>query len=162
MAGSDYARAATRDDIPIIAQWMRECDRLEVWQSHRQMPESALEQSFKHSSRVWTGLTKDGLPCCMFGVAAQSALSDTGSPWLLATDDVYKVWIELLRHSKYYVGQMSEGFSLLENWVAAHNTTSIRWLKWCGFELEEAAPFGPDQVLFHRFTMGGTSCAMGG
>jgi hypothetical protein len=37
------------------------------------------------------------------------------------------------------------------NHVYAKNRMSIRWLKWLGFELGVAEPFGPSAALFHPF-----------
>lgn len=44
-------------------------------------------------------------------------------------------------------------FALLTNYVDARNAVSIRWLRWLGFEIEPAAPFGIHGLPFHRFSM---------
>ena len=42
----------------------------------------------------------------------------------------------------------------LENYVDARNKRAIRVLKWLGFNIERPVLHGPNQMLFHRFTMG--------
>jgi hypothetical protein len=131
---------------------MREADRNEVWASHRHTPLEALSSSFKRSSLVWT-INHEGMPVAMFGVASMGALCDTGYPWLLGTDKMYEIIIEFLRWSRYYVQKMQEPYERLENWVDVRNTKSARWLKWCGFTLEEPKPWGFDKLPFSHFTM---------
>jgi hypothetical protein len=53
---------------------------------------------------------------------------------------------------------MLEQHSFLENWVDARNVTSIKWLKWCGFDFDDPAPFGVEQLMFHRFEMRKNIC----
>ena len=40
------------------------------------------------------------------------------------------------------------------NYVDARHTDAIRWLKWLGFTLHPATPYGPFDLPFHKFTMG--------
>ena len=47
-----------------------------------------------------------------------------------------------------------EQFPFMFNYVDARHTDAIRWLKWLGFEFDEAAPYGPFDLPFYRFTMG--------
>ena len=152
MEGSKLAREAVIGDILSIAENMREADRNEVWASHRHTPLKAVISSFQQSSLVWT-IHHKGFPVAMFGVASQGALCDVGYPWLLGTDKMSNITIEFLRFSRYYVQQMLAGFRMLENWVDARNEKSMKWLQWCGFELEEPAPWGFDNLPFSHFTM---------
>ena len=152
MEGSRFVRIAVESDIPFIADNMRIADVNEVWSSHRHTPLQSLEASFKTSSLIWT-MEHVGNPVVMFGVASGGALSDTGYPWLLGTDLMYKVTLEFLRYSRYYVNKMLRMFDVLENWVDIRNDKSVRWLQWCGFQLEKPEPWGFDNLLFSHFTM---------
>jgi RimJ/RimL family protein N-acetyltransferase len=89
----------------------------------------------------------------MWGAARQgSLLSWTGNPWLLGTDALRRVSREFLRQCPDYVTRMQERFPRLENFVHAENRLSLRWLKWCGFTLEETPVkiHGEDFYLFRR------------
>jgi hypothetical protein len=41
---------------------------------------------------------------------------------------------------------MHEHYLHLMNWVDARNLESIKWLDWCGFDIEEAKPYGEDAI----------------
>ena len=121
--------------IPAIAARMREADVREVWASDRWLPGEALEKSLLASVQAWTCLF-EGRPAFMWGVCS-SAAPDTGIPWLLATDDIYTVSREFLKQSRAYVERMQAHFPYLENRVHAGNSFSMRWLKWCGFTVND-------------------------
>ena len=143
---------ATPDHVPAIAAGMRDADRREVWASHRHTPGEALECSLERSELAWTCLV-EGVPAFMWGAARQGSLiSLTGNPWLLGTPDILKVSREFLRQCPAYVARMQERFPRLENFVHAENRLSVRWLKWCGFTLEEKPVKinGEDFYLFRR------------
>ena len=48
---------------------------------------------------------------------------------------------------------ITKDYSLLINFVDARHGVAIRWLKWLGFKVFPAKPFGPDKLPFHRFEM---------
>jgi hypothetical protein len=143
---------AAPEHIPAIARDMREADRREIWASHRHTPEEALEYALERSDLAWTCLLSapaagadaspvDGTPTFMWGAARLgSIITLKGSPWLLGTDAIRKVQLEFLRQCPAFVERMNRRFPRLENFVHAENALSIRWLKWCGFTLEEEAP----------------------
>lgn len=138
--------------IAPIAADMREADRREVWASHRHEPEQALAASLERSDLAWTCLVDD-VPAFMWGAARQGSLiSRTGAPWLLGTEGLYAVRREFLKQSRFYVGMMQSRFSRLENYVHAKNALSMRWLKWCGFTVENGATLinGEPFYLFWR------------
>lgn len=136
-----------------VAAFMREDDVAEVWASSHRSPEEALKLSALASRDTARAGLVDGIPACVFGVGQATILSLKGSPWLLGTDELPKHARAFLRMSKAYVERIRQEYHLLENYVDARNKHAIRWLKWLGFEFEEAKPFGPDRVPFHRFFM---------
>lgn len=143
---------AMSDHIPAIAQNMRRADRREVWASHRHSPGEALEHALQGSELAWTCFVH-GQPAFMWGVARQGSLiSRTGAPWLLGTEGLYAVRRDFLKQSRFYVGMMQSRFSRLENYVHAGNALSMRWLKWCGFTVENDATLinGEPFYLFWR------------
>lgn len=113
----------------------------------------SIQRGFERSMFCWVGMYDDE-PVCVFGVVATSSvLRYKGIPWMLGTDAVPKVKMQVLRRSRKYVEKMLEPFQVLENWVDKRNTASKRWLKWCGFTIEKAEVFGMKGELFHRFWM---------
>jgi RimJ/RimL family protein N-acetyltransferase len=147
---------ASPEHVPPVAADMRAADRREVWASHRHTSEEALRASLDMSELAWTCLV-EGVPAFMWGAGRKgSLLSFTGAPWLLGTDLFFKasrgLHREFLRQCPAYVERMQERFPRLENFVHAENSLSIRWLKWCGFTLEETPVkiHGEDFYLFRR------------
>lgn len=138
--------------IDVVAKNMREADCLELWAASFSKPKKSLEAAFRLSKKCWTGLV-DGEPACMFGVSRGTILSHVGAPWLLGTDLIEKNQLAFLRRNKLYMSEMTEGFDTLINYVDARNTKAIRWLKWLGFEFDEAEPRGVLNMPFHKFSM---------
>lgn len=145
-------RHAQPQDIDLIAANMRKGDKDEIAASHGLRPDFALRVACASSSWLRAG-TVDGEAFCLFGVASHSILTGAGTPWLLGTDMARKVPKEFLKQSRALLPVMSKGFRRLENWVDSRNDVSIRWLKWLGFAMMPAEPFGIYGLPFHRFYM---------
>jgi hypothetical protein len=64
-----------------------------------------------------------------------------------------------LEHSRETIHLLRRVYGPLENWVDARNRLAIRWLRWCGFEIEAPAPYGPHELPFCRFSMKEIPCA---
>lgn len=143
---------ATQAHVDAMLGSLREDDERECWASVRMTADAALQHSYDSSQLKWTGLLGRH-PVIMFGVGAPAVLSLIGSPWLLGTDHTRLLGSRILRDSKMYIEQMQSRYTVLANFVDARNLISIRWLKWCGFTIEEARPFGPDGLPFHPFWM---------
>lgn len=138
--------------IAPIAQTMRAADRFEVWAASLVNPEEALALSLRLSPRAWTALVDD-CPLCMFGAATLSPLSKRAIPWFLASDRIDRHRKLFLRNSKPQLNVLAEQFAVLSNHVDARNHAAIRWLKWLGFTLHPAVPFGPFNLPFHPFDL---------
>lgn len=142
IAAADYA------DIAPIAAAMRPEDRAEVLASHGHAPDEALTRAWLASRWAYTVHAAEG-PLGMFGVAD----GDVASPWFLAAERLMPVYgLEFARRSRDVARQMQESFTSLENWVDARNLVSIRWLRWLGFTIHPATPYGVARLPFHRFT----------
>jgi len=129
---------------------LRAADREEVWAVAHLQPQAALRESIASSAAAWTGMA-DGEPVCVFGVVPASILGGIGIPWMLGSDGVVKHQRAFLRRNKRYVEAMLEMYPLLINFVDARNTIAIRWLRWLGFEIREAKPYGVEGLPFHQF-----------
>jgi len=141
---------ATIEHIERVAAHMRKSDRDEVFAAGAVTALEALRHSFDCSDESWAGLA-DGEPICIFGVAPRSMITGTGVPWLLGTPEIEKHALPFLRRSRRVMSEWRSRFELLENHVDARNTKSIQWLRWLGFTIHDAIPYGPFNLPFHPF-----------
>jgi hypothetical protein len=141
--------AARPADLDRIARDMRPADVAEAYAMSGLSPRSALEYSAAVSSETWAG-TVDGDAVCVFGLGIGS-LYGLGRPWLMATPQLEQHAMAFLRRNRAMVERWQAETTLLENWVDARHRVSKRWLGWLGFTLDAPAPFGPEEMPFHRF-----------
>ena len=136
-----------------LAPRLRQADKEELWASHHRTDmEPTLIECMERSLDSWAWLV-DGLPVCAFGVAPFALLSPKAVPWMLGSEELRRHALPFLKGSRVVVDQWRGEFEGLENYVDARNVCSKRWLKWLGFTLEDAAPFGPEGMPFHKFWM---------
>lgn len=62
---------------------------------------------------------------------------ENGVPWLLTTDDLYKVNFKAIRETRKYIDEFLEITPYLYNIIDKENKKSIKWLKYLGFEFSE-------------------------
>jgi hypothetical protein len=132
---------------------MRELDRKEIYYQSLLDAETAVRITLANSVAAWTGLW-DGEPAVIWGVARRSKLGRVGVPWLLGTDAMDNAPLKIARQSRAYVERFASVFPRMENHVLAENRRAVVWLRWLGFDMEEAKPFGPFGAPFIRFTKG--------
>lgn len=144
-------RDSTDADAKYIGENMREADKEEIWASHNHNPEEAMKLSLNESFMCLTVLDKN-VPVLMFGIVPGSLLGKQATIWMLATDGINNIKRRFVRHSRSFIKMFLGYFPILENYVYEKNVKSIEWLKMCGANIEEAAPFGIEQRLFRRFT----------
>jgi hypothetical protein len=82
--------------------------------------------------------------------ASPAGAPGVGVVWLLATQEIERHPVRFYRESKRMFGNVTEKYETLINWVDQHNTLSLRWLQWLGFEIEEPEPWGVLQLPFCR------------
>ncbi len=149
---SNYAIVeATHDHINDLILNMRQEDADECWASSHSSPGEAIGQAMTHSDKSYAGLTPDGQVMCIFGLAPLTLLSDIGVPWMLATPQLDLHARKFARGSVKVMRWFTSAYPRLVNYVDARNASAINWIKWLGFTVEKARPYGPDDVLFHRF-----------
>lgn len=141
---------AEQEHLDHLAAHMREEDRLEVWRAHRHTPAEALRVSEAVSRDTFAGLA-DGECMCVFGVGEVSFISLDGSPWLLGHEDLPKHARPFLKMSRAYIDDIKWSYRRLVNFADAGNTQSLKWLKWMGFTIHPAKPFGHERAPFHKF-----------
>jgi nitrite reductase/ring-hydroxylating ferredoxin subunit len=129
---------------------IRRADHEEVWAVAHVDADNALRRSFEASKVAWA-FKSEGRVFAIGGVCPSTSAYSIGIPWLLASNDITDAGIFFARHSRQCVEEMHEHYLHLMNWVDARNLESIKWLDWCGFDIEEAKPYGEDRLPFHRF-----------
>ena len=152
MADKVEIRDVEEGDIAVLVRNMREHDKMEVNAATHMGLRNAVQTSVIMSTYSKTGLVNDEL-VCMWGVCPISLLSGSGSPWMLGTDLITEKQRIFLRRSKPWLADIRKDYRYLENFVDARNVLSIKWLKWLGFEMDEAEPYGIHGEPFHKFTM---------
>lgn len=136
--------------IQYVADTMRPADVVEVWASGGFTPLGALETSISKSQYAAVAWVDDE-PCAIYGLIIHDALAGVGIPWMLASEKAMKHKREFLAQTPGIIKAMLDICPTLYNYVHAENRTSIRWLRWLGFEIEPALPLGQNGELFHRF-----------
>jgi len=144
-------RDSVATDIEPISKNMRIADIQEIWRSHGHTPLQSLTIAFYTSTLCYT-VEHNNKRAAMFGVVPESFLGSRGSIWLLGTNDLAKIQRKLIRHSRSVIKYLLQHYQHLDNYVDVKNTLSIKWLRWCGAEIEEPKPFGERKELFHHFT----------
>ena len=145
-------RDSVASDVIVMQDRLRQIDVDEIWASNRHTPQEALSASLSISIECLT-VVKGGVPVAMFGIAPTEIMGKTASIWLLGTNELTDIQFRFLRHSRRFIRLFLESYPTLYNWVDARNTVSIEWLKWCGAEVMDAAPYGPDKLPFHLFVI---------
>ncbi len=127
-------------------------DVAECWAAQHFRPYKALKVSLMHTDHPKTGLV-DGRVMAIWGVGKVTILSEVAQPWMLTSPLVENHYRAFLRHSKHLLNDMKKEAIVFSNFVDVRNTQSIKWLRWLGFTIHDALPYGPDDMPFHRFTM---------
>jgi hypothetical protein len=148
---TDYALTPTKpEDALLLAPNMRRADQEEIWASSMAKPLASLAAAIRASSISRTGWA-DGSIVCIFGIAPRTMISDHGIVWMLGSNLLPDHSFRFLRECKEGLVDISAGFSIIENWCDARNTVTLRWLRWLGFTIEDAQPYGVYRLPFHHF-----------
>lgn len=142
---------ATQAHVAQMLPHVRQDDRNEVMAAGGMPIETVLPGCVAESEMAWSGMVDEQV-ACIFGVTGASILSETGYPWLIGTDLIEQHAKAFLRRNKQMVRTMLERYPRLENYVDVRNATSIQWLKWLGFSMQEPAPYGVYRMQFMKFT----------
>jgi hypothetical protein len=126
--------ALHRDAIN-LAPHLRDIDKLEV-KCMGSTPEASLLSSFNlPKAKVLSGYDDADNVVFMCGVSQCSNDPRNGVIWMLTSDLAKQHKKDILRLSKPTIDKLSEGFDTVYNLIHKDNKSSIRWLKWCGFDV---------------------------
>lgn len=148
--GKIKVRKSVKDDAYRVAARMRKSDVDEIWASNHVDPLDALLRGLDHS--IYCRTIENGKPIAMFGICPKDILGNSATVWLLATDDLSKINLKFLRHSKEFVNAMLDYYNHLDNYVDIRNQKSIEWLKFLGAKFDEPAPYGVEGRMFQHFS----------
>lgn len=140
----------TVEMVESIAADMRQADADEVWASNHHTPLESMMKGWEASDFSTVAMC-NGEPLVMIGLVKRDVLTGSGVVWMLGANRAMKYKKEFFRQTKPVIDEMLTICPRLCNMVHGKNTSSIQWLKWLGFTIEEPTPYGPDGELFHRF-----------
>ena len=143
--------APTWTDFLELIENMRKADRRELELATGSDCFKGLEAAMATSRRVIAVRAHDKL-CCIYGVQDSPLMPNIGIAWMLATPEIEKYPIWILRAGKNAVDQWLNHYTVLTNYVWAENHKSVRWLEHLGFAVGPPKPYGPKEALFRRFT----------
>lgn len=149
MANIEFIRP-TESMIKSIAADMRQEDANEVWASNHHTPLESLTKGWDLSDFATIAMC-DNEPLVMIGLVKRDILTGSGVIWMLGTNKSLNYRKEFLRQTQPIIDEMLNICPRLCNLVHSKNLSSIKWLKWLGFTIEEPIKHGSDNELFHRF-----------
>lgn len=149
----DYGVVTVRDaileDAAVLASRLRAADLRELEAVTTKTPQQAIEEGIK-AGQAYTAVLSTGEIVAVFGVAP-TIEPRLGAVWLLASDDILKIRLTFLRHSRAWLSHLFSKYSLLGNYVDARNELHVSWLKWLGFRFLRKAPLGRNGEEFYEF-----------
>lgn len=143
---------ATIDHAADLAPRLRALDLAEITAASGRPVSEVLAESLDRA--VWAEtLLVDGVPEAIGGLGTCSLMFGPGIPWMVASDRATERRRWFLGESRRQVRRMLGHYQQLENRVDARNDPAIRYLRWLGFTLGPATPWGHAGLPFHPFTM---------
>lgn len=145
-------RPSTENDAIQLARSLRQADKDELAALSNRSHEMTLRISIQMCPEPITVLADDEI-AAIFGVGYSSILSLIGIPWLLGSEVMNRLDKPLLSVSRAVIEHWRTKHQTMINYVSADHHQSIRWLKWLGFTVHPAEPYGDFGNLFHKFEM---------
>lgn len=141
---------ATQEHVDLMHPHLRVEDTVEMWYQAAVKPEEGLRFSLETSQECYSVFLEGSeIPCLMFGMSKAMSLMDTARCiWLLGTPEAAKVKKTFVLESSNVIAAMAAGH-VVYNYVSADHVQSLRWLKWLGFHIMEAKPYGWLKKPFH-------------
>lgn len=143
---------ATAAHADAVATRAREDDVRELWAVAHVTPAQAIRQGLALSGEARAALF-DGVPACVFGVSTLPEFPGYAVPWMIGTSVLEQHQTAFLRRCRPVVQEWEARYDRLVNWVDARNAIAIRWLRWLGFTIGEAMPYGVEGLPFHPFEL---------
>lgn len=152
MGGDLEIRTARDGDAALLASNLRAGDIREISATSLASPLAAISRAITASERTWVGEI-DGALMFVAGITPRNFMSPKRSPWLLGTDLIETNPRPFLRYTRAEMPALCAAYPIMENWIDARSTVTISWLRWLGFTIHPASPYGALRRPFHRFTL---------
>ncbi len=111
-----------------------------TWIKRGMTPISAAEEAVRLSPHAWAAYG-DGQLGALVGICPKSMTSDQAMPWMLPTDLVKVYARPFLRRSRQFIAEARALYPELYGYVEAENETSVKWLEWLGFKVQDGTDF---------------------
>ena len=141
----------TEEHMEQLSHTMQKEAQREVWNSAALSPREAINSSVNKTNYPLTFLA-DNKVVCIFGFGEASPLSMVAYPWMLGSYLLPKHYREFARVSKNCFQYIKDNYTSSKGYVDEDFTSSVRWLKWLGYTIHPAEPFGVYNHPFHLFT----------
>lgn len=141
-----HVRQSVLSDALELAPILRQADLDELAATRDNDPLFALVYPFTDlTSQRYSMIGDDDEVVGMFGVNAEGAV------WMLSSDLLYEKYKrQFIIEARYWIEILQGPHDLIFNYVDTRNRTAIRWLRFCGFTVQEPpVPYGPDGLPFH-------------
>lgn len=132
-----------------LAETIRETDRREIQATSGSAPLDAITRCVDQSERVWCG--EIGGKVAFIGGVSPANLGGRRVPWMIGSYVLDVNPAVFLRYCREKMPLVKDAYPWLENYVDERATTTVRWLKWLGFTVEDPVPYGILSRPFHRF-----------
>jgi len=126
------AREATREDVLYLAPRLRKADLREALATGYKDPVEALMAGLESEDGCVVGCDQSGTPL-IIGGTAPSHEPIMGYGWMMASEDISKHWVHVLRNTTRWINHYRKHYRVLANMVHEENALHIRWLRWAGF-----------------------------
>lgn len=130
----------------------RMADRIEFEAIRGLTVEQELRYSVERSANP-RAYVVNGRVVAMFGDIKLD--EQTGVPWLISTTEIDRYHRPFLIECDREVAAMRQRHKVLINYTDARYTKALRWLRWLGFHMHDAVPYGINGELFHPMTLRG-------
>lgn len=139
---------SVRDCVTVAASLR--CDDLREIRavSGRKSAYAAVAESVQRSQHVYS-IRRNGRCMMVFGVAPRALLSEEYFCWALSSEDIADAGSGFLRHCRHVMDVLNDRYPAMMNYVGVWNRCSLRWLRWCGFEILPAVRLGIHGEMMH-------------
>jgi len=136
-------------DIVDLTANLRKEDRLEVQTvTGNKNIYNKLKDSILSSTYAKTFLVNDKV-AGIYGVSKSPYNNYVGYPYLLCTNELYKIKKTFIKNCINRVEEMQFKFPVLFNYIDSRNKLHINWIKYCGFKIIHDKYF--NNVKFYGF-----------
>lgn len=145
-----HVKPTVVEDLASVAARIRKADKDEIWASHLIEPLPALAMGLKCSVFCDT-VFRDELPIAVYGVVPNPMKLGTACIWMLGTNELDQVPHAFGKMTHTIIQDIWETYPVLYNYVDVRNKKSIGWLKSCGAQFQDPAPYGVAKMPFVYF-----------